>query len=297
VIHAVHTNDMRQMGGLKDKMKITYWTFLIATLAIAGIPPFAGFFSKDEILESVLRASPLLYGVASFAAGLTTFYMFRAVFLTFHGEPRDHHAYDHAHESPPVMTVPLIRLAVLSVTAGAALGPTGIFEKLVHFEAAGSGAEGLPMPATLVSVIATAISLGAIGLSYLFYLAKPELADAAKARFSWIYTLLERRYFLDDIFLFFVDAGDALARGLFWFDYNFIDQLVVDGYGYAALLLSTIQGWFDRVVVDGAVDAFGTATRGVGSVARSLQTGYIQNYLMYVAVAVALMATMLLTRF
>ena len=296
VIHAVHTNDMQEMGGLKSKMPVTYWTFLIATLAISGIPPFAGYFSKDEILEAVLRASPMLYVVASVAAGMTTFYMFRAVFLTFHGEARDHHKYDHAHESPAVMTVPLILLAVFSVFAGMALGPTQVMEKLVHFEAPVNEV-ALPFPGYVVSVIATGISLVSIALSYLFFIVNPSLADRAKAMFPGIYRILDKRYYLDDIFLFLVDCADALARGLFWFDFNFIDQLVIDGYGYLALLLSSIQAWFDRIVVDGAVDFFGTATRGVGSVARSVQTGYIQNYLLYVAMAVALMATMLLTRF
>jgi len=296
VIHAVHTNDMQEMGGLKAKMPITFWTFLIATLAISGIPPFAGFFSKDEILAAALGANPVLYGIASVTAGLTAFYMFRAVFLTFFGAARDPHKFDHAHESPASMTVPLIILAVLSAVAGLALGPTGLFEKLVHFEAeAGPGAA--PVNHLLVAAISTAISVSAIALSYLFFVASPALADSAKARFSAIHTLLERRYFIDDAFLWFVDLGDALARGLFWFDFNFIDQLVVDGYGYAALLLSRAQGWFDNVVVDGAVDSFGTATRGAGAVARSLQTGLVQNYLLYVAVAVAMMATMLLTRF
>ena len=119
VIHAVHTNDIREMGGLRRKMPITHATFLIACLAIAGVPGFSGFFSKDEILAAALHGGhPVVFGVALLVAGLTAFYMFRIYFMTFTGEPRDHHKFDHAHESPPSMWVPLAILAVPSVFLG-----------------------------------------------------------------------------------------------------------------------------------------------------------------------------------
>ena len=120
VIHAVHSQDMREMGGLRKKMPITFVTFLIATLAIAGVPGFSGFFSKDMILAAALEfgmRNPqhyILFFGALFTAGMTAFYMFRLVIMTFFGEPKDHHKFDHAHESPPNMWVPLVVLAILS---------------------------------------------------------------------------------------------------------------------------------------------------------------------------------------
>ncbi len=120
VIHAVHSQDIQEMGGLRKKMPITFWTFIIATLAIAGVPFFSGFYSKDMILAAALEfgmrnpAHYILFFGALFTAGLTAFYMFRMVILTFFGTPRDHHKFDHAHESPANMTIPLIVLATLS---------------------------------------------------------------------------------------------------------------------------------------------------------------------------------------
>jgi NADH-quinone oxidoreductase subunit L len=120
VIHAVHSQDIREMGGLRKKMPITFWTFLIATLAIAGVPGFSGFYSKDMILGAALefgmrqpRHLVIFFG-ALLTAGMTAFYMFRMVIMTFFGKPKDHHKYDHAHESPPSMWVPLVILAILS---------------------------------------------------------------------------------------------------------------------------------------------------------------------------------------
>jgi len=120
VIHAVHSQDIREMGGLRRKMPITFWTFLIATLAIAGVPGFSGFYSKDMILAAALEfgmRNPqhmIIFVLALLTAGMTAFYMFRMVIMTFFGEPKDHHKYDHAHESPPNMWIPLVILAILS---------------------------------------------------------------------------------------------------------------------------------------------------------------------------------------
>jgi NADH-quinone oxidoreductase subunit L len=129
VIHAVHSQEMPDMGGLRRKMPITFWTFLIATLAISGVPLLSGFYSKDGILGSVLAFGmlkghylPFILGIT--AAALTPFYMFRIVFLTFFGQPRDHHKFEHAHESGRAMTIPLIALAVMSVIAAGIPGNT-----------------------------------------------------------------------------------------------------------------------------------------------------------------------------
>ena len=133
VIHAVHSQEMPEMGGLKKKMPITFWTFLIATLAIAGVPRLSGFFSKDAILAAALEfgweqpAHMIIFILLLATAGVTAFYMFRVVFMTFLGTPRDKHKFDHAHESPRVMTIPLTVLAVLSICS--AWG--GWFQKVI----------------------------------------------------------------------------------------------------------------------------------------------------------------------
>ena len=137
VIHAVHSQDMRDMGGLKKKMPVTYWTFLIATLALAGVPMFAGYYSKDQIIANAL-AWGFTHGVAGYlpfvfgavGAFMTTFYMFRLVFLTFHGAPADQDRYDHAHESPPVMAIPLMVLASFAIFTGGSLNPVPSVEEL-----------------------------------------------------------------------------------------------------------------------------------------------------------------------
>jgi NADH-quinone oxidoreductase subunit L len=137
VIHAVHTQEMPLMGGLRRKMPITFWTFLIATLAISGVPLFSGFYSKDAILAGALafgmnKAHYVPFLLALAAAGLTAFYMFRMVFLTFMGRPRDEERHHHAHESPWTMTVPLVTLAVLAVVSSGWRGPTdGWFSRFV----------------------------------------------------------------------------------------------------------------------------------------------------------------------
>ena len=138
VIHAVHTNDIQDMGGLHAKMKMTSWTFLIAALAIAGISPLSGFWSKDEIVAAT-RGHPIFTVLTLLVAFMTAFYMFRLYFLTFTGQPRDQHKFDHAHESPRVMTGPLIFLAVLSVDVGMrryALALSHGFSSVVFYERA-----------------------------------------------------------------------------------------------------------------------------------------------------------------
>src|SRR5438876_347874 len=124
VIHATgNEQDMRKMGGLRRKMPVTYWTMLIAGGALAALPPLAGFWSKDEIVGAAfVSGQTVLWAVGIITAVLTAFYVTRAMWLTFHGEPRDHHLYDHAHESPAVMTLPLAALAVGTVVLGIAIG-------------------------------------------------------------------------------------------------------------------------------------------------------------------------------
>src|SRR3990167_8682627 len=189
VIHALSgEQDMRKMGGLRHHIPTTYKTFLVGTVAIAGIPPFAGFFSKDEILlESLVRGNFLYWAIGALAAFFTAFYMFRLLFMTFHGESRvDHHAAEHLHESPKNMTLPLTALAGLSFVGGF-LGIPGasaiskflspVFGEHAHTEISGAEAgvhHSVWLP-YLMMVVSTAIAIAGIYLAYQIYIKKPEM--------------------------------------------------------------------------------------------------------------------------
>ena len=289
VIHAVHTNDMREMGGLRHKMPVTYMTFLLGTLALTGIPPFAGFFSKDEVLVAALARNPYLFAVGAMAAAMTAFYMARALVMTFHGKPKDAQKYDHAHESPAVMTGPLILLAAVSVVSGWVLTRHEMFEKLVNFEGA------LPFElhhvshgaVALFSSLVAALSMTA---GVWLYKKRPEIPALLREKFSPVVEMLEKRYWLDAFFLKLVDIGDRLGAFMFSFDFNFLDQVVIDGWAWLTLKLSRLQGWLDDHVVDAAVDVTGAATLSAGRFTRLAQTGLIQNYLLFVAIAVSIFA-------
>ncbi len=291
VIHAMHTNDMREMGGLSKKMLSTSVTMAIATLAITGFPGFSGFYSKEAILAAVYGHSPLMWAVALLTAGLTTFYMFRMMFMTFAGNPRDIAKHDHAHESPSVMTVPLWVLAVLSALAGFLLSHTGAFEALVHLPEASHGGHH---PGFLLWS-ALAVFAGAAGLSYWLY-GRGDFAVAAdlKAKMSPIFTLLENRYGFDDFFLLLVKGSDVLARICFWIDERIIDRVFVDAWGLICLLLAEIQNFIDTLFIDGAVDLTGTVTGWAGGGLRGLVRGQVQEYLLYVAMAASLFAMLTL---
>ncbi len=289
VIHAVHTNDMREMGGLRHKMPVTYITFLLGTLALTGIPPFAGFFSKDEVLAAALARNPYLFAVGAMAAAMTAFYMARALVMTFHGKPKDAQKYDHAHESPAVMTGPLILLAAVSVVSGWVLTRHEMFEKLVNFEGA------LPFELHHVShgavaVFSSIVAALSMTVGAWLYKARPEIPALLREKFSPVVEMLEKRYWLDAFFLKLVDIGDRLSAFMFSFDFNFLDQVVIDGWAWLTLKLSRLQGWLDDHVVDAAVDVTGAATLSAGRVARLAQTGLIQNYLLFVAIAVSIFA-------
>ncbi len=267
VIHGVHNQDIWKMGGLWNKMKITTATFLIANLAISGIPPFAGFFSKDAILdavhESTVPGHEILYYASVFTAFLTAFYMFRLFFVVFLGEPRDHHAYDHAHESPITMTGPLMILAFLSICVGWLNWPgLDYYSKFVFF---GPGSpEGASSFIQLLtqSWLSLLVALMGIGLSAGFYYFKIFSAENAAQQFRPIYLLLKNKYYFDEMYGWFVD------------------KIV---YGIASIF-----HWFDEVVVDdGMVDGTGWINRKMGSLFSLTQTGYVQNYALVIFGAVA----------
>lgn len=332
VIHAVHTNDMRLMGGLSKKMPVTFVTMFLATCAIAGVPFLSGSYSKDMILANVYHHSPAMFWIMLLTACMTAFYMFRLVFLTFTGSDRDHDKHHHAHESPFLMTGPLVLLAFLSVFSGwmlqrhdlvykllpppaiAAVATTSAVEHaptahapIGHAPAAHAPAQAAPaaehgehheghLPHSLHYFLIFAIACSIL-LSYVLYRG-PEyaIADAIKARLGLVFSLFDRRWFFDDAFNAVVIFCDKVAALAFWIDSNIVDRIFVDGWGLLTRIFSEISNLIDALFVDKTVDGFGGLTVDVGVGLRSfVKDGQIQEYLMYVAIAFSLAATLILT--
>ncbi len=323
VIHAVHSQDMRDMGGLRRKLPITYATFLVATLALAGVPMFAGYYSKDQIIAnamawgltgSVAHWVPLLFGATG--AFMTTFYMLRLVYLTFHGAPADAHRYEHAHESPLVMTVPLMVLAAVALLGGGTLNPLPHvehlwFNELVHqpesaalagLVAVGASVHVVPhaewehalhaahYPAVAVSVLAI---LGGWLLARAMYLKRSIDAAALAARFRPVHELFVNKYGFDE---FYADAIVAnlhrLNRALARFDKGVIDGLV-NAAGLLTRFVAFLSGLFDKYVVDGLVNFWRWFVRGLSAVFRLAQTGNARDYLTMTLIAVLVIAFVL----
>jgi len=276
VIHAVHSQEMHEMGGLRKKLPITYWTFLIGTAALAGIPPFSGFWSKDEILLAAYRSPyPVLFWMGVATAGLTAYYMTRAVILTFFGQPRDHHKYEHAHESPPVMTVPLIILAILATVSGFPGSPfmNHAFAEFVKF---GHGHEAEPSTFVMLLAIGAALLGVLVGVAIYGY----GLISREKAIRSLrpLYLVLKNKYYVDEFYLaVFVRGTVLLAEVVGAFDKYVIDG-IVNLVGWLGVQLSFLSGLFDKYVIDGLVNGVAALTMALGNGVRRLQTGYVQSY-------------------
>ena len=298
VIHAMHhEQDMRKMGGLKAWMPVTFVTFFISVLAIAGFPPFAGFFSKDEILW--LAASNdhwMIWFLAVCGAGLTAFYMFRQLFMTFYGTSRaDHHTQEHLHESPQVMTLPLIILAIGAVLAGF-VGLPGVLggsqfanwlEPVIHAheEAHASGALEWGLMAVSVSVA----SLG-VFLAYLMY-RRESLSPAIFANLAGgsLYRLFDHKWYFDEIYqVVFVNGTLLIARLGSLFDQYIIDG-IVNGAAALTRFVSWLNGLFDQYIIDGMVNLIANVTFGIGNKLRRVQTGNINSYLYGILIAVVLL--------
>ncbi len=277
VLHAMHNEaNIWKYGGLKKKMPITYWTFFIGCLAIAGIPPFAGFFSKDQILEAVFvnstfhhvaghAASPyagvysLLFVMAALTAMMTAFYMFRMFFICFHGEQRDSHF--HPHEAPFSMALPLGILAVLSVVGGwvgapetwlpEGFHPFYWFVRLGEFE---------PVEANW-TLIAISVSVAVIGIlgAYMVY-GRKQVNEDPLAKFGVFYKLSLNKFYIDEIYL--------------WLIHN-----VLDGIG-------KVLYWVDVAIVDTIIDGIAGSARLGGSLFRRIETGKIQHYALVLFAAV-----------
>jgi len=279
VIHAVHTNDIREMGGLSQKMKITNLTFIIASLSIAGIFPLSGFWSKDEIVATAAH-HPVFLVVTLIIAFMTAFYMFRLCFLTFFGEPRDQHRFDHAHESPRVMTWPLIVLAFLSIFAGW-VGIPWLHHGYSWFLYQGNPPEHTPSWALMT--ISTIVGVSGIGLAYLVYQKKVISAEKIGSTFRLIYTLLFNKYYFDEIYQkLIIDPIMVFARFMWTFDARVIDG-AVNGTAWATILWSDIKEWFDTWIVDGAVNGTGWLVQKWSHLLRFIQTGKVQFYALFIA--------------
>jgi NADH-quinone oxidoreductase subunit L len=296
VIHAMHhEQDMRKMGGLKQYMPLTFTTFFISVLAIAGFPPFAGFFSKDEILW--LAASGHHWGIWIFAlcgAGMTAFYMFRQLFMTFYGKFHgDHHTQEHLHESPGVMTMPLVVLALGAVFAGF-IGLPGVLggsqfarwlEPVIHAHEGAHGSHALEW-----GLMAVSVSVAAFGcfLAYLMYrkeaLSPETFVNVAGGSF---YRLFNNKWYLDEIYqALFVNGSLLLANILSAFDKYVVDG-IVNGAAAITRFISWLNGLFDQYIIDGIVNAVANITFWAGNKFRRVQTGNINSYLYGILIAMA----------
>ncbi len=264
VIHAVHTQNIQEMGGLFSKMKITGATLVIGMLAISGVPPFAGFWSKDEILIAVFHHSPFLFAVVSLASFLTAFYMARLVFLVLFGKVRKE---VHAHESPLSMTIPLIILAFFAMFSGLLGSPLcdHAFQRFVTIDPH-HGFEGhMDLNIMFFSI---GLSVGGILLAYVIYIAQNKiLPQSVRSQFRWLYDLLINKFYIDEIYeVIFVKPFERIANSSFR---------------------------FDATVVDGAVNGVGNIFQQLSAIFRQLQTGLIQNYLLMIVVGVIVLFTVL----
>jgi NADH-quinone oxidoreductase subunit L len=309
VIHAVHTEDMREMGGLMSKMPRTFLTFVVATLALAGVPFFSGAFSKELIVEHAIQwgmngtlARWLPAVVAIFGGGLTFFYMMRLVYLTFFGLPRDHHKFEHAHESPPTMTVPLFVLAFLAfISVGIPVpfwGGHKLPELLSPPPALATVASGripehaaesgwLSFAVLVISVAVLAIAFRAYRKTYKERNPGPEVWVQ---RFGPLYRWATHLYYFDEFYqATVVRLGDAISRAFTRTDVKVVDG-AVNGVGALGLALSKVWGNFDRVIVDGAVNFVWHASHFVSRRVRRLQTGNLQDYLAFAVGGIALVS-------
>ena len=263
IIHAVHSNEMSTMGGLRKYMPITHITFLIACLAIAGIPPFSGFFSKDEILTACFQFSPVMGWIMTIIAGMTAFYMFRLYYGIFWGtENKELHAAHTPHESPLTMTFPLMFLAAITIVCGWIL-PFG------HFVSANGEAYDIHLNA---QVAATSIIVAVIAIllaTWMYAREKQPVADMLAARFSTLHRAAYKRFYMDEIWLFVTKK--IIFR-----------------------CISTPLAWFDRHVIDQFMNFMAWSANAAGESVQPLQSGKVQSYTMWFLGGVIVLTIMLL---
>ena len=246
IIHAVHSNEMSSMGGLRRYMPLTHITFLVACLAIAGIWPLSGFFSKDEILAACFRFSPAMGALMTFIAGLTAFYMFRLYYSIFWGkENKALHREHRPHEAPLSMTIPLIFLAAVTLVAGWI--PFG------HFVSSDGTAYDIHIDWTVASVSLGVAAVGILLATWMYLREDRSVAYGLAARFSGLHKAAYHRFYIDEV-------------------YQFITHRII----FACI--STPVAWFDRHVVDGFMNMLAAVTEKVSWGIRKMQSGYVQRY-------------------
>lgn len=329
VIHSMHhEQDIREMGGLKKKMPITYMAFLISTLAISGVPLTSGFLSKDGLLAGTLAFGNLtghwLIPFMGFTVALlTAFYMFRLVILTFHGKPRNQHKFDHAHESPFLMAAPLVVLSLLSIfiwytpnpvspdsgwflsswvkTPESVVPESARFEFMInkpeeeHSELHGEIVHSEMYTEAMHSVHYTAmflsIILGGLGilLAFAMYQWKKIDPDKLADRIKPLYNLSLNKWYIDEIYdKSFIAGTLLLARISAWFDANIVDG-IVNGSAFITRMFSVFISGFDKYVIDGFVNATAFVSGFIGISLRRLQTGKVQTYIVLAIVSAVIL--------
>ena len=308
--HDTDPQDMRNMGGFKSKMPLTHWTMLIATLAISGVPLFSGFLSKDAILAGTLAFAQhhpqhFLLPIFGFgAAAITAFYMFRLIFMTFYGKPKMIKVFEGIHESPKAMTFPLILLAGLSFFIFYTLpyfnpfSDHGWFTELI--KARDSAVPGNPSAEEIYQGVhhahytAMALSLlvaaFGIGLSYLMYIKEKFSAEAWAKRMGFFYKLSLNKYFFDENYnRFLYQPFLKLSRAVAYVDWDLYDKYFINGFGHVTKFLSKITGHLDYEGLDQTlVDGVGRTTQGFGEQLKQVQTGRLQNYMLFALIGVIL---------
>jgi len=335
-LHDHHTDpqDMRNMGGLLKKMPITGYTFIIATLAISGIPLMSGFMSKDEILAGTTAYSSLQGGIASVlpfvgfgVAMMTAFYMWRQVFMTFFGKPKMPEVYEHIHESPKAMIVPLMVLAGLSFWIWYGANPidpaNGWFMKkwvetpaqiVPESTTPNFHIQQIPIPpamkemkpeagimrhqeiledkthevAGMGMIISILCAITGIALAWFMYLKNTALPDKIAKTFAPLYRFSFNKWYIDEFYEFaFVGSFMLFGRICSWFDTHIVDG-AVNGVGRVTIVFSKIGGWIDKYIVDGLVNLTAGVTQIIGLGFRSVQTGKIQTYLAWTLAGVVI---------
>ncbi|MGH3108139.1 MAG: NADH-quinone oxidoreductase subunit L [Rubrobacter sp.] len=269
IIYAMDSYNLFEMGGLRRRMPITFWAMLIAGLSLSGIFPFAGFWSKDAIVASAYEEHYyLLFGMALLTVFLTAFYIFRAIFLAFTGEPRTEPARE-AGESPGIMTGPMMILAFFAIVSGWVGIPEAFglpvrdyfseFVRPSEFAAATLGHEAHAFSFVLGGISVVSGLLG-IGLAYSLYVARPEWAGELAARFSWLHTFLDKGWYFDALY------GATFVRFAMW--------------------LGEATRRFDRNIIGGLVGGVGRGTLGTGGLLQRLQNGAVQSYALFILLSV-----------
>jgi NADH-quinone oxidoreductase subunit L len=316
VIHALNgEQDMRKMGALRRHLPITSRVFYVGAIAIAGIPPFAGFWSKDGILADAFKSGHyILWFIGVIGAFMTAFYMFRLIYLTFYGESRvEPEALHHVHESPPIMTVPLVILAILSVVAGLILGfppehgwihrflgavvghgviqvASGVVEAAdqVEGQAAGGAFHALDIFLMIVSVVVGVLGWG---LAWFMYTKRTDVPARLAEKYRDLYELLLNKYWVDELYEHvFVRGTKALANFLWSFDERVIDG-AVNGASHMAVQSSEGSSRFDLYTIDGSVNGLSVVIQFGARAFRLLQTGFVQNYVLAMVLGLFVIVT------